>query len=279
MRPLIEALTGRRPQTAFRIIDAHAHAGPYSLFFIPRSSSTEMVAVMDRCGVETAILSANLAIQLDARAGNDQTAGIVSAHPSRLLGYFVVNPWQDPEGEIARRCDDKRFVGIKIHPDLHHYPMTGKRYDPVWEFAERTGRPVLTHTWLGSEFDDLSHVADVAERHPLAHILAGHAGVRREGIDTAIALARRHPRTYLEVCGSRWHGELIARMVGEVGAEQVIYGSDFPFIDMRMSLGRLVFAPLSDAAAAMVLGGNIARLVPQLAGRTEKSGGIYVVQN
>jgi hypothetical protein len=48
---------------------------------------------------------------------------------------------------------------------------------------------------------------------------------------------------------------------------------------MRMSLGRLVFAPLSDAAAAMVLGGNIARLVPQLAGRTEKSGGIYVVQN
>jgi hypothetical protein len=266
MKPLAEALNERRPQTAFRIIDAHAHAGPYSLFFIPRSSSAEMVAVMDRCGVETAILSANLAIQLDARAGNDQTARIVSAHPSRLLGYFVVNPWQDPAAEIARRAGDKRFVGIKVHPDLHHYPLTGPRYEPVWEFAEQTGRPVLTHSWFGSEYDDLSHVAAVAERHPLAHILVGHAGVRREGLDAAIALARRYPRTYLEICGSRWHGALIARMVAEVGSEQVIYGSDFPFIDMRMSLGRLVFAPLSDAEAAMVLGGNIAKLVPKLSG-------------
>lgn len=264
MKALIDALRARRPQTAFRIIDAHAHAGPYSLFFIPRNGGAGMVAVMDRCGVELAILSAHLGIQLDARAGNDETARIVDEHPSRLLGYFVVNPWQDPAGEVARRSGDTRFAGIKIHPDLHHYPMTGARYDPVWEFAERTGRPVLTHTWLGSEYDDLSQVDAVAERHPLAHILAGHAGVRREGIDTAIALARRHPRVHLEICGSHWHGTLIARMVDEVGPQQVIYGSDFPFIDMRMSLGRLVFAPLGDSEAAMVLGGNIAKLVPQL---------------
>jgi hypothetical protein len=266
MKALIEALHARRPQSAFRIIDAHAHAGPYSLFFIPRSGADDMVVVMDRCGVEVAILSSNLGIQLDSRAGNDQTARIVDAHPGRLLGYFVVNPWQDPEAEVARRAGDPRFVGIKIHPDLHHYPLTGSRYAAVWEFAERTGRPVLTHTWYGSDYDDLDQVAVIAERYPLARILVGHAGVRREGIDTAIALARRYPRTYLEICGSHWHGELISRMVGEAGAHQVVYGSDFPFIDMRTSLGRLVFSTLGEADAALVLGGNIAKLVPQLSG-------------
>jgi hypothetical protein len=264
--PLITALRARRPQQAYRIVDAHAHAGPYSLFFIPRSSAAEMINVMDRCGVSAAIISTNLGIQLDAAAGNLATAAIADAHPGRLLGYIVINPWQDPEAELARWQDDARFVGIKLHPDLHHYPLTGPRYAGVWEFAERTGRPVLTHTWLGSEFDDLAQVSTVAQRHPLAEILAGHAGVRREGVDDAIDLARRHPNVHLEICGSHGHGTLISRMVDALGSSRVVYGSDFPFIDMRTSLGRVVFARLSGPDAAMVLGGNIMKLIPRLAG-------------
>jgi uncharacterized protein len=261
---LIAALRARQPQTTLRIVDAHAHAGPYSLFFIPRNSAGEMVRVMDRCGVATALVSTNLAIQLDAAAGNAETARAVAEHPGRLLGYVVVNPWQDPEAELARWGDDPRFVGVKIHPDLHHYPLTGSRYAPVWQYAERTGRPVLTHTWFGSEYDDLAQVCAVATRHPDAPLIAGHAGVRREGVDEAIALAHRHANVHLEICGSHGHGELIARMVGELGPHRVLYGSDFPFIDMRTSLGRVVFAGLGDADAALVLGGNIGRLVPRL---------------
>jgi uncharacterized protein len=264
--PLVTALRERRPQHAYRIVDAHAHAGPYSLFFIPRNTAPEMVNVMDRCGVSAAIISTNLGIQLDASAGNSATAAIVDAHPGRMFGYIVINPWQDPESELARWADDPRFVGIKMHPDLHHYRVTGPRYAAVWEFAERTGRPVLTHTWLGSEYNDLSQVASVAERHPLAQIIAGHAGVRREGVDDAIDLARAHPGVHLEICGSQGHGTLISRMVDELGPSRVLYGSDFPFIDMRTSLGRVVFAGLSRPDTAMVLGGNIIKLVPQLAG-------------
>jgi hypothetical protein len=259
-----EALHGRRPQDTFRIVDAHAHAGPYSLFFIPRNDPDAMIEVMDRCGVHAAILSAHRGIQLDAAGGNAETARIVDRYPSRLFGYFVVNPWQDPVGEISRYIDDPRFVGIKVHPDLHHYPMDGPRYDAVWEFAETTGRPVLTHSWLGSDFNDLSHIRAVATRHPLANILAGHSGVLREGIDAAITLARHHPKVFLEICGSQGHGAVVTRMVGELGAGQVVYGSDFPFIDMRISLGRMVFADLRHEEAAMVLGGNIGKLVPRL---------------
>ncbi|WP_116950396.1 amidohydrolase family protein [Jiangella endophytica] len=262
---LTRALWERRPQTAVRIVDAHAHAGPYSLFFIPRSSPEGMIAVMDRCGVATALISSNRAIQLDAASGNDATAAMVRRHPGRLLGYAVVNPWRDPVAELERWHGDSRIAGIKVHPDLHHYALDGPRYAPVWDYAEATGQPVLTHTWLGSEYDDLAHVARVAERRPGVRIVAGHAGVRREGIDRVIALARDHPNVFLEICGSRGHGALLARMVGEVGADRVIYGSDFPFIDMRTSLGRVIFAGLGDADLAMVLGGTAARLVPALA--------------
>jgi predicted TIM-barrel fold metal-dependent hydrolase len=40
----------------------------------------------------------------------------------------------------------------------------------------------------------------------------------------------------------------------------VLFGSDFPFIDQRMSLGRVVCAPLTDGQRQDVLSGNARRL-------------------
>src|SRR5690625_2059595 len=68
----------RRPLRR-RAIAAHARAGPYSLFHIPESDPASMVAVMDRTGVDQAVLSTNRAIQEDSRRGNDETAAAVDA--------------------------------------------------------------------------------------------------------------------------------------------------------------------------------------------------------
>ncbi|WP_344831846.1 amidohydrolase family protein [Nonomuraea dietziae] len=193
---------------------------------------------MDRCGVSHAVISSHLAIQLDAAEGNAQTAEIVAQAADRFTGYLTVNPWQDPAGELDKWGRDTRFGGIKLHPDLHDYPLTGRRYAPVWEFAQRTGCPVLTHTYDGSPYNDLPMVDEVAARHPGVVILAGHAGATPLGFDAAIEVAQRRPGVVLEVCGSFNTGADIATMVREVGADRVVYGSDFPFIDLRMSLGR-----------------------------------------
>lgn len=261
MNAITEDVFARRPQTAFQIIDAHAHAGPYSLFFIPDSDPASMVRVMDRCGVSHAVFSSHLAIQLDAPAGNDAVAAAVRASGGRLSGYCTINPWQDPEAELARWANDPRFVGIKLHPDLHEYPLTGPRYAEVWRHAERTGCPVLTHTWHGSAYDCLSMVDTVAEKYPEAVILTGHSGAMPSGFDSAIEVAKRRPQVILEICGSFNTGATIRRMVDEVGAQQVVFGSDFPFIDLRISLGRVVFSGLGEDDLAAVLGGTMSNLL------------------
>lgn len=261
MNAAAQAVLRRRAPAGVSIVDAHAHCGPYSLFFIPDAQPAAMVRVMDRSGVSTAVLSSHLAIQLDAREGNDATAAAVDAFPGRLLGYVVVNPWQDPVAELERRAGDRRFAGIKLHPDLHHYRLTGPRYDGVWEFAARIGCPVLTHTWIGSAHSDLGLLAEVADRHPDVTLLAGHAGGTRPGADAAIEVARRHSNVVLEICGSLNHGADLERMVGELGAHRVVFGSDFPFLDLRCALGRVLFAQLDDAERAAVLGENMQRLL------------------
>ncbi|MGZ0147512.1 amidohydrolase family protein [Kribbella sp. WER1] len=247
-------MIGRSPQ--YRSVDVHAHLGPYSLFFIPSPDAATMVQVMDATGTDVTVLAANRAIQQDAHLGNSQSLAAVDAYPDRIAAYAVINPWQDPERELARLADDTRFVGIKVHPSLHHYPVTGARYATVWQFAAETGCPVLTHSEHRSPYDSPVMFQTVAERYPGASVILGHAGITPPGVDEAIEAARRYGSLLLEVCGSQMTGPLIRAMVDQVGSDRVLFGSDFPFIDQRMSLGRVVCAPLTEAQRQDVLSGN-----------------------
>lgn len=268
---LLAAMCSGEPLTAVDIVDVHAHLGPYSLFLIPSSGIDAMVGVMDRTGVRQAVLASNRAIQHDAHAGNTETLRAADRFPGRITAYAVVNPWQRPERELARLETDPRFVGIKVHPDLHEYPLSGPLYEPVWEHSSRTGIPVLTHTWYGSAFDDPAHVGAVLARHPGARVILGHSGVSPAGMAASIAVAREHPSAYLEICGSSMTGALLRWLVSEAGADRVLFGSDFPFIDQRLSLGRVAGAGLDPAAATAVLGGNARLLFGRLpAGARER---------
>jgi predicted TIM-barrel fold metal-dependent hydrolase len=210
------------------------------------------------------VLASNRAIQHDAHAGNTETLRAADRFPDRIAAYAVVNPWQRPERELAQLETDPRFVGIKVHPDLHEYPLTGSLYEPVWEHASQTGIPVLAHTWHGSAFDDPGLAGEVLTRHPGVRLILGHSGVSPAGMAASIAVARRHPTAYLEICGSAMTGTLLRWLVEQVGPDQVLFGSDFPFIDQRYSLGRVAGAGLDPEAATAVLGGNARLLFDRL---------------
>lgn len=252
-RPAAQVLS-RQPWQGSPVLDAHVHLGPYNRFFIEDPSGAAMLRVMDRCGVTGGIVSSMLGVELDASAGNQETAQLCETYPDRFAGYIVVNPWQDPERQLSHWHEHPAFVGVKVHPDLHEYPLDGPRYEPVWDYARQTSRPVLTHTWAGSAYNDLAHVDRIADRNPQVWILAGHAGVAPGSFDRAVDVAQRHSRVLLELCGSHNHGRHIANIVQAVGASQVVFGSDLPFIDLRMSLGRFVFAQLAADDLTAVLG-------------------------
>lgn len=256
-----EALFARQPLSGLHVVDAHAHAGPYSRFFIPDHDLASMVRVMDRCGVRVALVSSHLSLELDVVRGNEVTGELVEGSHGRLRGLLAVNPHHQVDKTLASLPDDRRFVGVKVHPELHEYPLTAKRYRPVFEAASDYGFPVLVHSWAGSAYNDLPHFEVIAERYPRATLVLGHGGARRSAFDDAAELAVRHPNLVLEMCGSFMTGRWIRRLVETIGADRVVYGSDFPFLDMRYSLGRVLFAGLEDADLIKVMGGSLCRIV------------------
>lgn len=243
------------------VVDAHAHMGPYSRFFIDDPSPDSVLAVMDACGVDLTVFSSHRGIELDAVEGNLETRAIVERYPDRFAGWLVVNPHQDPDAVLAKFGDDPSFVGLKLHPDLHEYPITGPRYEQAWAWSAERGRPLLVHTWGGSPHDDPRMVGEAAGANPGAVALLGHSGAHPAGLDAAITAALETPGLVLETCGSTITGRWIQRMVRTVGADRVVFGSDVPFLDLRYQLGRVAFLDLTDAERAALLHDNARRIL------------------
>ncbi|GAA0912996.1 amidohydrolase family protein [Nonomuraea longicatena] len=234
------------------IIDAHGHLGTWPDFLIPDPTADGMVELMDRLGVAAVGISHLLGVGPDAEAGNRLAAEAAARHPGRFGVWQVYNPHR----RNPLTAGDGVW-GVKIHPDVHQCRLDDRRYDPVWEL----GLPVLAHGQTDSPWSDPARFVTVAGRHPHVPLLLGHTGLWPHGFARAAELAGPYPNLYLETCGSKMTGRWIARLAGLVGADRVVFGSDSCFLDLRVGLGRVALAPLADADRALVLGGNLARVL------------------
>jgi len=116
-----QQLRAGEPLRDLIILDGHAHIGEYANFYMNEPGAGSMVAVMDRIGMQAAIVSANASISSNNDYGNQMVLQAVRAYPGRFLGYVVANPWETEEMEatLNHYLDQPGMVAIKLHPELH----------------------------------------------------------------------------------------------------------------------------------------------------------------
>ncbi len=239
--PLMEEFDHEGRSAACPVLDLHAHYGPWSGIYFPQALAEGMLKMMDRAGVRLAVCSSHTSL-VDPPRGNQQMADVVRQYPDRFRGYWSVSPHytQTLEADLEALTEREEFVGVKLHPAMHNYPLEGEKYRPVFEWAEATARPVLSHTWGNNPVCGPDNVRRVADRHPQATLLMGHScsGQFSEAID----LAREFPRVYLELTGVPEYSGLIEKMVAEAGSEKVLFGTDLPWFDPHYGIGCVVWA-------------------------------------
>lgn len=245
------------------VIDIHAHLGDYCAMYTPNADARGMVEEMDRVGVNVAAISTIAALSADYVAGNDLAAAAAREFPGRFLGYASVNPhYGDLSTDELTRCfDEHGFRLIKIHPGLHVYPLTGKAYECVYEFAARRNAPVLTHTWDGDKTCSPEVAAEAARRYPEVKFLWGHSGAPnwRAAADLACEL----PNVFLELACSQVVLGQVEYFLTRMPAERVLFGSDFPFLSLPQQVAKVVFADISETDKRKILHENAARLLAE----------------
>ncbi|MBM4035305.1 MAG: amidohydrolase [Planctomycetes bacterium] len=261
MSDLVTTMLAGKPLDGL-IVDAHGHLGPSPAFHIPDNSPAATVARMDRVGVARLCIASHTACYADFRAGNDETAEAIAAFSDRFIGGIVLNAHYPDEvaSELDRCLARGGFRYIKLHSSLHKYRLDAEVCEPIWREAERRGLPVLVHSWAGSPDCGYEACNKVAMAHPDVRLVLGHS-LAPDGYDDACRLAEAHPNVWLDTVTSLVNYGQLDWMVGRIGPERILYGSDMPFLDPAPQLAKVVFARIAEGAKRRILGENAARLL------------------
>lgn len=255
------------------IVDAHVHIGQPGSIFTPQSSAEDLLQIMNRLQISHAICTDHRSIY-EGGAERLSLLQQVFEQSGGRIGYLAVyHPHNGDACLTAMRqaVGLPGLLGIKIHPSIHKVPAESPLYEPLWRFADSHQLTILTHSWSTSDYNPVQQYSLPArfERYvqafPAVRLVLGHAGGRGLERADAMRMARDYPEVYLDFAGDVFCYRLIETLVQSVPVEKILFGSDYPWLDPRANLSRVLLSQIDNTARRMILGEN-ARIVYRMEG-------------
>jgi len=244
--------------------DAHGHLGGGGT---PEQSIARSLGYADRMGIQRLAVSMGMSFVHDPspermRRDNDEVLRAIRVAPERVFGFVYLNPKHLPESikELDRCVADGPMVGVKLWVAMR---CNDPRLDPIVRRAAGLKAPILQHTFFrtAENLPGESTPADLAElaaRHPAASLICAHAGADWE---RGIRAVRAAKNIAVDLCGSDPTAGMAEMAVRELGAERVLYGSDFPGRSFASQLSKVYEADIPESARRLILGENFRRIL------------------
>jgi hypothetical protein len=245
-----------------------------------------LIAHMDEAGVATCVLLGWYWERQDTcDLQNGWHQEWVRRHPGRLAAFAAVQP---AEGRRAvhslERALDGGLVGVgELLPQAQGYGIDDPAFREVLELAGSRGAPVNLHATdpaAGARAGPptpLGDFARLARDHPRTRLILAHwgGGMAFRGLPGGEGLPHN---LFFDTAASPllYGGEVFRQAADRVGADRILYGSDYPILlhfreSRRPELARFIrdirSSGLTQAELGLVLGANARRLLPGLAPR------------
>ena len=241
------------------IIDSHTHVDEAPSFGWYDPPET-IIRLLDEAEIDRAIVMTYRDAPGPEERVLEYVAEAVQRFPDRLIGYARMNPRYGDEAVALfdRAIRDYKMRGLKLHPVGYVMHPASEPTLALIRHAAALGVPTLFHCG-DEEFTLPLQVAEAAAAVPDATIILGHMGGYFHVRD-AIRVAKRHPNLILETSAMPYP-RMIKEAVEAIGAERILFASDGPGCDPTLELEKLRRANLDAADEALLLHGNIERLL------------------
>jgi predicted TIM-barrel fold metal-dependent hydrolase len=253
----------------------------------PAALADRWVAELDRHHVARAALIASVP------RDEESVAAAVLRHPTRFVGYFMVDPTADGAAErVVETLTRPGMRCICLFPAMHRYPLYDDRVQRLVEIlARRPGTALFAHCGVLSvgvrkklglpnrfemRFGNPLDLQAIATAQPSLPIIVPHfgAGLLREALMVADACPNIHLDTSSSNGWVKYHpgltlAEVFRQAIGVVGADRLLFGTDSsffprgwqrPLYDQQRAVAESL--GLEAAAADRIFGGNFERLFP-----------------
>jgi uncharacterized protein len=239
------------------IIDAHCHAGRGDILSAPWDTDAPIGPHLERAreaGIARTVVFPISNVDMDA--ANEEVAALVAANPRELIGWYRIHPIRQAgrvRGLLEKAVRQWGYRGIKVHN------ADGLATREIMAAAEEFSLPILLDIK-----DSIGPVEMLAWQYPQVRLIIAHLGSFAGDWrvhEATVALMRRFPNVYADTSSVRFFDWLVLA-IREAGAGKLIFGSDGPLLHPGLELARVKALKLPPADEAMVLAGNIERLMP-----------------
>lgn len=276
--PHAYGLPTREELVAHRIWDLHYHGmgPPYAKS--PVEQNEAAFEFVDRMGVELVCPFVHVGLGTEDGRPRPFLAETERSYEQafvrwrdRFAGFVWLNPTNVP-GSLA--AIDKwvakgPMVGFKFGSYI--LPCSHPNFEPLVEKSMELGSPMYIHAWyvVGGEprrFDGASpaatsspkDVAILAERHPEATLICGHAGGDWE---LGVRTIQPYKNVYLEFAGSDPHSGSVDFAVRELGADRIVWGGHILSRSYSNEMSKIFDADITEAQRKSIFGGNLRRIL------------------
>lgn len=222
---------------------------------------------------------------LESMKQNQISKSVIVAYPSLIPNEFVIDLASTHDGFIPvvvvppkikkpepylKRLYDKGARGVKIHRNLDELSLASKHYDQLIGTCTELDIPVILHTGhfqIGSfsslgEWGNPKSYEPWFSKYPNTKFILVHMNFSQP--ELAIELAESFGNIYLD---TSWQPpEALYEAVRRVGADRVLFSSDWPFVgsNQKVALGNVEDCVRSEFITSeqqtLILGENAKRL-------------------
>ena len=175
----------------------------------------------------------------------------------RLIIFAAISPSTPLKAIKMKNWVKLGVKGIKLHPLFNFFVPSHHRCYRIYSLAEKYNLPILFHTGLSpaapsylKHYVQINHYEQAIKDFPKVTFILGHGGGYSD-VDGALNLAKKYSNTYLETSGQP--PITIKRFINEVGANRVLYGSDWPFYPTIISLAKVLIATDNNPKARQLI--------------------------
>lgn len=213
----------------------------------------------------------------ECRRNNDFVASVRDAHPDRFIAFATVWPHEGEAAvaEVDRAIGELGMAGIKIHPVVMDIDLDDPRVLAVVERTAELGVSFVSHLnsarlrdlpTASSSVSDPSDErvrSDRADARRLESVVGVFDSPRCQSAHMGGVTSEVVKASNITFQTAGGHQGVIEWAVRELGAHRIVFGSDFPFLDLEDELRKVHDADISEEAREAILWRNaIERVLP-----------------
>jgi len=246
----------------YKINDVHVHLG-YSSIINQKLLIKDIRNFRSKFNIDNFML---MSLDVDMNK-NNKTIMELSKKSEYIHGLYWVQKTRIKEDvQILEKEIGNGLVGVKFHGVFENQKVSAKIYEPIMELLADKKAILLIHCGRFKDGSPLSnssyvHALKIAKKfHKIKVILAHMGGNDTCVVKKAIKAAKNIPNAYFDTSGisTPYRVELGVKMVG---AERIIFGSDFPWCSHRSMYYGVEDALISKNAKSLILHKNFLKLL------------------